>query len=294
MNTKKEYFLAGITLFSVIVIIYQYLEQPTGTLLMAIYIFDLAVAAILSADFYLRMRESRGGIIFILKHGYEIPAMIPLVVFGIFESQSVFNIALRGIRLIRLFRLIQLISRTSYILGRTGNRLIYTAVFSVMIVSFGAVGIYLVEHNVEGTKITNLGDAFWWAVATVTTVGYGDVYPITAEGRIVAGILMIVGLAILGILISTLGAGLIESRLKPKPKPGEDTKNKIKEAIDILELLQKEDVVTLMTTIGDLHKLLHSSSVEANTSCKQCGHINPDRSVFCNQCGHAVAIQTDK
>jgi len=73
--------------------------------------------------------------------------------------------------------------------------------------------IYLIEHGVEGTKITNLGDAFWWAIVTVTTMGYGDVYPITAEGKVIAALLMIVGIAILGILISTLGAGLIESRL---------------------------------------------------------------------------------
>ena len=51
---------------------------------------------------------------------------------------------------------------------------------------------------------------------TVTTVGYGDVYPVTAEGKIIAIILMIVGIGILGVLISTLGASFIESRLKPK------------------------------------------------------------------------------
>jgi voltage-gated potassium channel len=91
--------------------------------------------------------------------------------------------------------------------------MIYTTVFSVMAVSLGAVGICLIEHSVEGTKITNLGDAFWWAIPTVTTVGYADVFPITAEGKVIAALLMIVGIAILGILISTLGAGLIESRL---------------------------------------------------------------------------------
>jgi voltage-gated potassium channel len=292
MNTKKEYFLTGITLASVIVIVYQYLELPTGVSLTAIYIFDLGVAAILTTDFYFRARESNEGIKYILKHGYEIPAMIPLVVFGIFESQSVFNIALRGLRLIRLFRLIHLISRTTYILGRTGNRLIYTAVFSVMAVSSGAIGIYLVEHNIDGTKITNLGDAFWWSIATVTTVGYGDVYPITVEGRIIATFLMIVGLAILGVLISTLGAGLIESRLKPNPKPGEDTKNKIKEAVDILEVLQKDDVNSLISMITNLHTELHKNHSKSQLSCKTCGHINPDLSVFCNQCGKSTALRS--
>jgi voltage-gated potassium channel len=285
VNTKKEYFVAGITLVSVIVILYQYLERPTGQALNLIYMFDLIVAGILSIDFYIRAKESKQRGRFVAKHAYEIPAMIPLLVFGIFESQSVFNVVIRGLRLIRLFRLIQLISRTSHILERTGNRLIYTAAFSALAVSSGAVGIYVVEHNIEGTKITNMGDAFWWAIVTVTTVGYGDVYPITAEGRLIAAFLMIVGIAILGILISTLGAGLIESRLRPKPKLGEDAKNKIKEAIDNLELLKKDEVDTLIANIGGLHKELQNTNKEYQIYCKVCGQINPEKSLFCNQCG---------
>jgi voltage-gated potassium channel len=160
--------------------------------------------------------------------------------------------------------------------------MIYTIVFSIMAVSFGAVGIYIIEHSVEGTKITNLGDAFWWAIVTVTTVGYGDVYPITAEGKVIAALLMIVGIAILGILISTLGAGLIESRLKPKPKRGEDTKNKIKEGIDILEVLQEKDVNSLLIMITNLHKELHTTHTQTQLSCVDRGHINPEMSFFCN------------
>jgi voltage-gated potassium channel len=89
------------------------------------------------------MKESKEGANFVIKHAYELPAMIPLVVLGIFESESTFNIALRGLRLIRLFRLIALASRISYILGRTGNRIIYTVVFSVIALSIGAVAIYI-------------------------------------------------------------------------------------------------------------------------------------------------------
>jgi voltage-gated potassium channel len=237
MNTKIEYFVAAITLVSVIAIIYQYLEQPTGVTLNIIYIFDLIVVIILAFDFYYRMKESKEGTKFILKHAYELPAMIPLVVFGIFESESIVNVALRSLRLIRLFRLITLASRITYILGRTGNRIIYTIVFSIIAVSIGAVAIYIVEHNVEGTKFTNIGDAFWWAMVTITTAGYGDIYPITIEGKIVAGFMMIVGIAILGVLISTLGAGLIESRLDKYP---EATDNK-ERFTEIKKLLKEWD-----------------------------------------------------
>jgi len=292
MNPKLEYFVAGITLVSVIVIIYQYLEQPTGITLNIIYAFDLVVVIILTFDFYVRMKESKQGPKFILKHAYEIPALVPLVVFGIFESESAINIALRSLRLIRLFRLIVLASRVTYILERTGNRLIYTVVFSSIAVSVGAIAIYIVEHNIEGTKITNIGDAFWWAIVTITTVGYGDMYPITIEGKVIAGFLMIVGIAILGVLISTLGAGLIESRLKPKPKPGEDIKIKIKQEVDILEVLDNEDVNSLLKMITNLHTELHKPQDLIDISCIKCGHINPESSLFCNQCSYSLALKS--
>jgi len=292
VNPKQEYFVAGITLVSVILIIYQYLEQPTGITLNIIYAFDLGVVIILTLDFYLRMKESNQGPKFILKHAYEIPALVPLVVFGIFETESAINIALRSLRLVRLFRLVVLASRVSYILERTGNRLMYTIVFSAIAVSVGAIAIYIVEHNVEGTKITNIGDAFWWAIVTITTVGYGDIYPITIEGKIIAGFLMIVGIAILGILISTLGAALVESRLKPKPKPGEDIKIKIKEGVDILEVLDRENVNSLLKMITNLHAELHKPQDLIHLSCIKCGHINPESSLFCNQCSYSLALKS--
>ena len=68
-------------------------------------------------------------------------------------------------------------------------------------------------------------------MATATTVGYGDVYPVTLEGRIIASIVMIIGIAILGIFISTLGASLIESRLKGKRHAKSNMTNEVKEMI---------------------------------------------------------------
>ena len=60
-----------------------------------------------------------------------------------------------------------------------------------------------IERFAPGSRIKTPGDALWWGLITVTTIGYGDVYPVTAEGRLVAGVLIIFGVA----MISTLTAG---------------------------------------------------------------------------------------
>lgn len=145
------------------------------------------------------------------------------------------------------------------------------------------------------SKITNLGDAFWWAIVTVTTVGYGDVYPITPEGKIIAAILMLVGIAVIGLLISTLGAGLIESRIRKTEDKNEEIKSTIKEKIDKIEMLQRDELLSLVALIDELHansKEIVSSNNQENKSnnltCNKCQHINPQKAKFCNSCGNVI------
>jgi voltage-gated potassium channel len=204
-KVKQEILISALTTVSVGIIIYQLVYNPIKFIEYLVYLFDLIVSAILIADFCLRMKESKENKHnFILKYLYEIPALIPLLLFGIFESYSFLNVVFRLLRFIRLFRIIHLYSRLLSFTCQTNNRLLYIVAVSGMAVSGGAIGLFLVEGNVPNSKVTNLGDAFWWAIVTVTTVGYGDIYPVTIEGKIIASILMIVGIGILGVLISTL------------------------------------------------------------------------------------------
>ena len=109
---KREILVSAFTAISVGIIIYQLVYNPTKSTENIIYLFDLIVTAILITDFYLRMNEAKGSKrIFILKHLYEIPALIPLLIFGIFESYSYLNVIFRLLTLIRLFRIIHLYSR---------------------------------------------------------------------------------------------------------------------------------------------------------------------------------------
>lgn len=83
------------------------------------------------------------------------------------------------------------------------SKWLYFLIISSVTINFGSLGIYAVERETPGSTIKNIGDAFWFSFTTLTTTGYGDVYPITAEGRIISGILISIGIAvILGFCVS--------------------------------------------------------------------------------------------
>ena len=119
------------------------------------------------------------------------------------------------------------------------------------------IGIYLIESPHEDAQITNLIDAFWWASATVTTVGYGDVVPVTESGRILGIVLMFVGISIIGAFISALGARLVGSRMKKRETVESDTKSLIIKRISEIERLEKHEVDLLINMVKDLHDELH-------------------------------------
>lgn len=124
---------------------------------------------------------------------------------------------------------------------------------SVLVIGSSGIGIYLIESPHEDAQITNLIDAFWWVSATVTTVGYGDVVPVTDLGRLVGIVLMFVGIAIIGTFISAFGAMLISSRLKKHETLEDSTKLMIIKKINEIENLEKNEVELLISMVKDLH-----------------------------------------
>jgi voltage-gated potassium channel len=199
---------------SVLFIGADYLYSLPGYQQIGIYIFDLVVVVILAKEFYSRMKRSNEQKIkFLVKHVYEIPAMLPLFAFGIIESQTLIttNPTIWDLEVIRLFRLLHLFFRTIVIFRE--HIFLSVITFTLGAIISGAFALYLVEADVAGSKIVSLGDALWLVLATVTTVGFGDLHPITTEGKIITSILMFVGIGIVWAFIFTLGNNLIQSRL---------------------------------------------------------------------------------
>jgi len=115
---------------------------------------------------------------------------------------------LRPLRLLRLLALARILNRsaTSSLVGRVSTYVLGTAVMSAVL---AAIVVLDVEQDAADANITTFGDALWWSATTVTTVGYGDRYPVTTEGRFVAVALMLVGIAAVGAVIASITAWVV-------------------------------------------------------------------------------------
>ncbi len=102
------------------------------------------------------------------------------------------------------------------------NKIFYLLVAAGIVVIAGTVIMYNVEKGAENSQMTTLLDALWWCVATVTTVGYGDVVPVTSLGRIVALVYMFFGIS----LVATLLAVISNTFYKKRIEKGETEKKK--------------------------------------------------------------------
>jgi voltage-gated potassium channel len=124
--------------------------------------------------------------------------------------------------------------------------IVVLTVLASAIIIFGGIAVYLAEYHHEGANITKVGDALWWAVVTVATVGYGDYYPVTTVGRIIAVFMMLSGIGIFVLLVGSLSQRRLqrtESRLKRKTQTGllgDEEKTSIRNKIDEIEKLIKE------------------------------------------------------
>lgn len=116
---------------------------------------------------------------------------------------------LRPLRVFRLVTLLTVLNRrvSSSLQGRV---ITYVIGSTVLITFCAALSVLEAERDEPDATITSFGNAIWWAITTITTVGYGDLAPVTARGRLVAALLMIGGIALLGVVTATLASWLLD------------------------------------------------------------------------------------
>ncbi|WP_026376204.1 ion transporter [Aestuariibacter salexigens] len=210
-------------------------------------------------------------------------ALIDLAAFLPFYLGFFINADLRTLRIFRLLRLIKLGRYSSamqllfQVFQREYRVLVAALTVLLMIMVLASSGIYLIEHDVQPDKFGSIPAAMWWAMATLTTVGYGDVTPITPLGKFFGGVITLMGVAMFalpaGILASSFSDQLSRRRNKFSQKVREALANGHLDFHDLRELekwrlqlgLEHDDAKILMDAIKA------GTQSQEPTQCPHCG-----------------------
>jgi len=142
---------------------------------------------------------------------------------------------LRPLRLLRLVALLNVLNRR-VVMRLRGRLAVYVAGGAALLAFCASLAVLDVERSSPEATITSFGDAMWWAITTMTTVGYGDHFPVTARGRLVGVALMLGGIALLGVVTATLASWLVEA-VATEQQESEDLRAEIRTLHQKLDLL---------------------------------------------------------
>lgn len=208
-NMSYELFIAALSILSVsnLLLLIFFRSEIVDNV---IYITNFLLSAIFMADFIYRVSVTHPKSKYIIG-GYGWADFLASLPFA----------QLKILRLFRLFRASRIMAKFGtrrlihkFISNRGTSALLTLFFLAICVLEFGGIAIILAEKGAENANIKNASDALWWIFATITTVGYGDRFPVTNQGRIVGVIVMIVGIGLFGTLTGYLANAFLEPKKK--------------------------------------------------------------------------------
>ena len=200
-------------------------DHPHGVLnVRTVVPFGVAITAIFAAEFSLRFYAAASRKAYLRRHWIDLLALLPAIRYLRFLRLGRLIYLLQAARVLRLGMLIRLLAE----FDRVGNRVRWIAskngVHIILLASLGFVIIggslvWEIEHA-SNRAFANFGDAVWWAFSTMTTIGYGP-GPATVPGRLIAGVIMVIGIGCFGLITATVAAYFIEHSREHQVSPNE-------------------------------------------------------------------------
>jgi hypothetical protein len=192
-STGYEIFVAVLSVLSIlnIVLMYALDDESLDTVILAM---NGVLSVIFLADFVYRLLTagSKSGY-FVRQFGWaDLLASLPLP-------------QVKVLRLFRLIRVVRLLRRNgvtrivrTLLEDRAGSALLTLVMMGILVLQFGSLGILHIEQYEEGANITTASDALWYVMVTISTVGYGDRFPVTNDGRLLGTLIIVIGVGIFG------------------------------------------------------------------------------------------------
>jgi voltage-gated potassium channel Kch len=254
-NIGYEIFIGLLSILSILNLVLQIVFQD-ASMDTVVLVMNALFMPIFLGDFLYRLftAESRSGYFFRNFGWADLLSSLP---FAQFKILRVFRLW-RVIRLMRNFGLRNLVRE--FVADRAGNALL-TVVFLVFcVLEFGALAVLSAEKSSPDANITNASDAIWWAYVTITTVGYGDQFPVTNAGRLVGVLVMTAGVGLFGTLSGFLANTFLTPAKKKEepvaaPAAANDPKAQLAELKRMI-MAQEQAAADLRAKLEEIDKLL--------------------------------------
>ncbi|MDR0935248.1 MAG: ion transporter [Oscillospiraceae bacterium] len=184
----------------------------------SVIVFSVEYAARLwTAD---KLYPDKSGAAARVRYALSFMAIVDLLAIMPFYLPFVFPVDLRILRMVRLLRLLRLLKVNRYtsalstvgnVIKRKASQLISSTLVVFILMVIASVLMYSVECEAQPLVFQNAFSGLWWAIATLTTVGYGDIYPITAAGKLFSAVIALLGIGIVAIPTGIISSGFVEN-----------------------------------------------------------------------------------
>jgi voltage-gated potassium channel len=232
-NKVINYFLIALIVLNVLSVIFETVQDFYSRYWSVLWMFEVFSVEIFTLEYAARLwvcnldDRYKGAVKGRLRYMISPMAIIDLLAIAPFYLPLLITMDLRFLRALRLFRLFRLfkLSRYSESMAMFGRivrdrkeDLVITLFIVVIVLVLSSAMMYYAEHDAQPEKFDNIPDTMYWAIITLATVGYGDIYPITALGRFFSTIIALAGIAMFALPAGIIGSSFIEERQKTREK----------------------------------------------------------------------------
>ncbi len=215
---------------NVLAIVIETLPWVTDGLARALHVLEIASVSLFTVEYVLRLwtaryrRPGQGGVVGALRFAVSpaglidllaiVPFYLPLIAVDL-RVVRVLRIA-RFLRLLKLGRYLRSVSLFGKVLRERRDELLITVMMTALLLLVASILMYYIEGEAQSDKFPNILSSLWWAVVTLTTIGYGDVVPVTGWGRLLSGLVAVMGIGLVAVPTGIVSSGFIEELAKQR------------------------------------------------------------------------------